>query len=87
MINGLPWLISHVACSVLLCYVYMAMLHYKPCARTRRQSATDIALGVFGIIVSLYTTIQPIFVGVAGFYCDVRNFRVSQSIAGRYSGW
>ena len=43
-----------------LCYVYPAMLHYKACARTRRQKAADIALMIFGTIAAAYTTAQTI---------------------------
>ncbi|RDX57096.1 hypothetical protein OH76DRAFT_1394865 [Lentinus brumalis] len=51
--------VGSFAC-VPLCYVYPAMLHYKACARTRRQKAIDIALMVFGTIAATYTTIQTI---------------------------
>ena len=36
------------------------MLHYKACARTRRQKAADIALMIFGIVAAVYTTAQTI---------------------------
>ena len=48
--------------SVPLCYVYPAMLHYKACARTWKQKAADIALGVFGVVAAVYTTAQTISV-------------------------
>jgi hypothetical protein len=48
--------------SVPLCYIYLAMLHYKSCVRTWKQKAADIALGVFGIIAAFYTTIQTVAV-------------------------
>lgn len=51
-----------VMCSVPLCYVYPAMLHYKACAHTRKQKIADIALMVFGIIAATYTTVQTIMV-------------------------
>ncbi|KAI0696288.1 transmembrane amino acid transporter protein-domain-containing protein [Cerioporus squamosus] len=51
--------VGSFAC-VPLCYVYPAMLHYKACARTRRQKAIDIALMIFGTIAATYTTIQTI---------------------------
>jgi len=51
--------VGSFAC-VPLCYVYPAMLHYKACARTWRQKAADIALGVFGVVAALYTTVQTI---------------------------
>ena len=47
-------------CSVPLCYVYPAMLHYKACARTRKQKAADIALMIFGSIAAVYTTAQTV---------------------------
>lgn len=36
------------------------MLHYKACARTRRQKIADIALMVFGLIAAAYTSIQTV---------------------------
>jgi proton-coupled amino acid transporter len=38
------------------------MLHYKACARTWKQKAADIALGVFGVVAAIYTTTQTIYV-------------------------
>ena len=52
--------IANSPLSVPLCYVYPAMLHYKACARTRKQKVADIALMVFGLIAAAYTTIQTI---------------------------
>lgn len=46
--------------SVPLCYVYPAMLHYRACARTRKQKLADIALMVFGLVAAAYTTIQTV---------------------------
>ena len=63
--NAPPGADTRVACSVPLCYVYPAMLHYKACARTWRQKAADIALGIFGVVVAIYTTAQTLFVSVA----------------------
>ena len=51
---------SCVWCSVPLCYVYPAMLHYKACARTRKQKLADIVLMIFGLIAAAYTTIQTV---------------------------
>ncbi|KAH9068485.1 transmembrane amino acid transporter protein-domain-containing protein [Lactarius deliciosus] len=51
--------VGSFAC-VPLCYVYPAMLHYKACARTWKQKAADIALGVFGAIAAVYTTVQTV---------------------------
>jgi len=39
------------------------MLHYKACARTRKEKACDIALMVFGTLAAVYTTAQTIMVG------------------------
>lgn len=50
-----------------LCYVYPAMLHYKACARTRKQKIADIALMVFGLIAAAYTTIQTVRVSGSAF--------------------
>lgn len=36
------------------------MLHYKACAKTRKQKAADIALMVFGLAAAFYTTIQTV---------------------------
>jgi proton-coupled amino acid transporter len=51
--------VGSFAC-VPLCYVYPAMLHYKACARTWKQKAADIALGVFGVVAAIYTTAQTL---------------------------
>jgi len=51
--------IGSFAC-VPLCFVYPPMLHYKACARTRKEKAGDIALMVFGVLASAYTTAQTI---------------------------
>lgn len=47
-------------CSVPLCYVYPAMLHYRACSRTRKEKAADIAMIVFGLVVAAYTTVQTV---------------------------
>jgi len=44
-----------------LCYIYPPMLHYKACARTWKQKAADIALIVFGVVATSYTSVQTIF--------------------------
>lgn len=38
------------------------MLHYKACARTWKQKAADITLGVFGVVAAIYTTVQTVAV-------------------------
>lgn len=53
-----------------LCYVYPAMLHYKACARTRKQKMADIALMVFGLVAAAYTTIQTVRVRLPVFLLD-----------------
>ncbi|KAG5637485.1 hypothetical protein H0H81_004408 [Sphagnurus paluster] len=54
--------VAFVGCfaCVPLCYVYPAMLHYRACARTRRQKLADIALIIFGSIAFVYTTVQTL---------------------------
>ncbi|KAF7966035.1 hypothetical protein HWV62_40435 [Athelia sp. TMB] len=51
--------IGSFAC-IPLCYIYPAMLHYRACAKTRREKLADIALMVFGLIAATYTTIQTV---------------------------
>ncbi|TFY78598.1 hypothetical protein EWM64_g5412 [Hericium alpestre] len=51
--------VGSFAC-VPLCYVYPALLHYKACAKTRKQKAADIALFVFGAAAAVYTTVQTV---------------------------
>jgi len=51
--------VGSFAC-VPLCYIYPAMLHYKACARTRKQKAIDIAMMTFGALAAIYTTVQTI---------------------------
>ncbi|GLB40221.1 putative transmembrane amino acid transporter protein [Lyophyllum shimeji] len=52
-------LVGCFAC-VPLCYVYPAMLHYRACARNRKQKLADIALIIFGMAVFVYTTAQTL---------------------------
>ena len=40
------------------------MLHYKACARTWKQKAADIALGIFGVVAAIYTTFQTVAVSI-----------------------
>jgi len=51
--------VGSFAC-VPLCYIYPAMLHYKACAKTRKEKIADIALMVFGFVATVYTTFQTI---------------------------
>lgn len=47
------------------------MLHYKACARTRRQKLADIALMVFGMIAAVYTSVQTVRVRVLDYFMGV----------------
>lgn len=44
------------------------MLHYKACARTWKEKAADIALGVFGVVAAIYTTTQTLYVSMLNFH-------------------
>ncbi|KAI9457129.1 transmembrane amino acid transporter protein-domain-containing protein [Russula earlei] len=64
-----------------LCYIYPPMLHYKACARTWKQKAADIALVVFGVIATAYTSAQTVYLMLQPAppaapigSCDVRRF-------------
>ncbi|KAF8627983.1 hypothetical protein AX15_004114 [Amanita polypyramis BW_CC] len=57
-------LVGCFAC-VPLCYIYPGLLHYRACANTRRKKIADIVMITFGIVVSVYTTIQTIHLMVA----------------------
>jgi amino acid permease len=57
--------------SVPLCYIYPPMLHYKAIARTRKEKTLDILLFIFGIIATIYTTVQTI---------AVRNMRLRSTL-------
>jgi len=46
--------------SVPLCYIYPAMIHYKACAKTRKEKLADLALVAFGFVAAVYTTVQTI---------------------------
>jgi hypothetical protein len=48
------------------------MLHYKACARTWKEKAADIALGVFGVVAAIYTTAQTILVSNLTSYSSQR---------------
>jgi len=51
--------VGSFAC-VPLCYIYPGMIHYKACAKTRKEKLADIALILFGVVAALYTTVQTI---------------------------
>jgi len=58
------------------------MLHYKACARTWKEKAADIALGVFGVVAAVYTTAQTILVSNLNFlFLSVDRLMVSSMIA------
>ena len=61
---------THFLNSVPLCLLYPAMLHYKACAKTRKQKIADITLGLFGIVASVYTTVQTIMVSTS-YWTDI----------------
>lgn len=50
-------------CSIPLCFVYPALLHYKAVAKTPMEKAGDILLVVFGMAAMLFTTAQTIKAG------------------------
>ncbi|KAH0833091.1 amino acid transporter [Lanmaoa asiatica] len=52
-------LIGSFAC-VPLCFIYPAMLHYKAVAKTRMEKVADILLFVFGVVATIFTTVQTI---------------------------
>ncbi|KAF9466587.1 transmembrane amino acid transporter protein-domain-containing protein [Collybia nuda] len=72
--------VGSFAC-VPLCYVYPAMLHYRACARTRKQKIADIVMIVFGLTAAAYTTTQTVRVSIFSiFYSldDADNFPALQ---------
>ena len=73
----------HTTRSVPLCYVYPAMLHYKACARTRRQKIADIVLMIFGLFAAAYTTIQTVKVRVSLRPLTVRCLTIPRAAHGR----
>jgi len=56
--------VGSFAC-VPLCYIYPAMIHYKACAKTRKEKLADIALMIFGFVAAVYTTVQTIILMMA----------------------
>ncbi|KAF9325001.1 neutral amino acid transporter [Podila minutissima] len=52
--------VGSVACMP-LCFIFPAMFHYKACAKTTKEKALDIILGVVGIfamLLTLYITVR-----------------------------
>ncbi|KAG8959667.1 neutral amino acid transporter [Tulasnella sp. 419] len=47
-------------CCIPLCYIYPAMLHLKAVAKTRAQRIKDWLLIIFGMIVTVYTSVGTI---------------------------
>ncbi|KAG5721613.1 putative amino acid permease C3H1.09c [Termitomyces sp. T112] len=43
-----------------LTYIYPPILHYRACARSRKQKIVDASLVVLGIVVCVYTTAQTV---------------------------
>ncbi|KAK4049224.1 hypothetical protein OIO90_005513 [Microbotryomycetes sp. JL221] len=58
-------LVGSLAC-VPLCFCYPALLHYRACARSRKQKVADIVLFVFGLFATVYTTSQTIQMLLSG---------------------
>ncbi|ORZ12447.1 transmembrane amino acid transporter protein-domain-containing protein [Lobosporangium transversale] len=46
--------IGSVACMP-LCFIFPALFHYKACAKTMKEKAIDIALGIFGVAAMIFT--------------------------------
>lgn len=46
--------------SVPLCFIYPPMLHLRARAKTRTQRALDYALITFGVLTTIYTTVQTV---------------------------
>ena len=40
------------------------MIHYKACAKTRKEKVADITLMIFGFVAAVYTTVQTIRVSL-----------------------
>lgn len=48
--------------SVPLCFIYPPLLHLRARAKTRTQRAADYALLAFGVVTTVYTSVQTILV-------------------------
>ncbi|KAI1317281.1 neutral amino acid transporter [Mortierella claussenii] len=46
--------VGSVACMP-LCFIFPALFHYKACAKTTKDKVLDIALGLFGVVVMIFT--------------------------------
>ncbi|KAF8980131.1 neutral amino acid transporter [Entomortierella lignicola] len=46
--------VGSVACMP-LCFIFPALFHYKACAKTIKEKALDISLGIFGVVVMIFT--------------------------------
>ncbi|KAF9436626.1 neutral amino acid transporter [Entomortierella beljakovae] len=46
--------VGSVAC-IPLCFIFPALFHYKACAKTVKEKLLDILLGIFGVIVMVFT--------------------------------
>lgn len=60
-LDGFVSFIGSFAC-VPLCFIYPPLLHLKARAKTRTQRALDYALITFGVITTVYTSVQTILV-------------------------
>ncbi|KAJ9105499.1 hypothetical protein QFC21_001870 [Naganishia friedmannii] len=60
-LDGFVSFIGSFAC-VPLCFIYPPLLHLKARAKTRTQRALDYGLITFGVITTVYTSVQTILV-------------------------
>ncbi|KAJ9095765.1 hypothetical protein QFC19_007478 [Naganishia cerealis] len=60
-LDGFVSFIGSFAC-VPLCFIYPPLLHLRARARTRTQRALDYGLIAFGVITTVYTSVQTILV-------------------------
>ncbi|KAJ9120617.1 hypothetical protein QFC22_002546 [Naganishia vaughanmartiniae] len=60
-LDGFVSFIGSFAC-VPLCFIYPPLLHLKARAKTRTQRALDYGLIAFGVITTVYTSVQTILV-------------------------
>ncbi|KAI5450432.1 hypothetical protein NCC49_003055 [Naganishia albida] len=60
-LDGFVSFIGSFAC-VPLCFIYPPLLHLRARAKTRTQRAADYALIAFGVITTVYTSVQTILV-------------------------
>ncbi|KAI6710038.1 hypothetical protein PZA11_000902 [Diplocarpon coronariae] len=73
-------IVGSFAC-VPLVYIYPPMLHFKAVSKTRFRKACDVILGIFGLVVMVYTTVLTVISWASGTeepgspsYCDTQKF-------------